>query len=129
MCRIAILIPLLLFTGGPVNGDELGDAVRHAVGIADPSVVRLLVIGGEQTVDGDKVSSLVTTGVVVSGDGEILTSQFALKGNPEAVLAEDLEGRRTNVEIIATDHLRRLVLLKARGGQWIPVKPPPSRIS
>ena len=121
MYRIAILFPWLLMPCSPAHGDELGDAVRRAVTIADPSVVRLLVIGGEQTVDGEKVSSLITTGVVVSADGEILTSQFALKGNPESVLAEDRDGQRTAVEIIATDHVRRLVLLKARGGRWIPV--------
>ena len=121
MYRIAILFPWLLMPCSPAHGDELGDAVRRAVTIADPSVVRLLVIGGEQTVDGEKVSSLITTGVVVSTDGEILTSQFALKGNPESVLAEDRDGQRTAVEIIATDHVRRLVLLKARGGRWIPV--------
>ena len=121
MWRIAILLPWLLMNGSPARGDELGDAVRRAVRIVDPSVVRLLVIGGEQSVDGEKVSSLITTGVVVSAEGEILTSQFALQGNPESVLAEDMDGRRTVVEIIATDHVRRLVLLKARSGRWIPV--------
>ena len=121
MWRIAILLPWLLISCSPAHGDELGDAVRRAVRIVDPSVVRLLVIGGEQTVDGEKVSSLITTGVVVSAGGEILTSQFALQGNPESVLAEDMDGQRIAVEIIATDHVRRLVLLKARGGRWIPV--------
>ena len=105
-----------------VHSDELGQAVRTAVRAVDPSVVRLRVIGGEQSVDGDKVSSLVTTGVVISDAGEILTSEFALQGKPEAILAEDITGKRTNVEVVATDHLRRLVLLKAKEGNWAAAK-------
>jgi serine protease Do len=109
-----------------VGADELGVAVRSAVKRVDSSVVRLRVIGGEQSIDGDKVTSLVTTGIVISESGEILTSLFAVKGNPEAVLAEDNTGRRTNAEIIATDYVRRLVLLKAREGQWLPAIPAPA---
>lgn len=109
------------------QADELGQAVRAAVQSADASVVRLRVIGGEQSVDGDKVSSLVTTGVVISDAGEILTSEFALQGKPEAILAEDIAGNRTNVEVVATDHLRRLVLLKAKEGKWTPVRPASSQ--
>jgi serine protease Do len=110
-----------------VQADELGQSVRAAVQSADASIVRLRVIGGEQSVDGDKVSSLVTTGVVISDAGEILTSEFALQGKPEAILAEDIAGKRTNVEVIATDHLRRLVLLKAKEGKWTPVRPASSQ--
>lgn len=110
-----------------VQADELGQAVRAAVQTADASIVRLRVIGGEQSVDGDKVSSLVTTGVVISDVGEILTSEFALQGKPEAILAEDIAGKRTNVEVVATDHLRRLVLLKAKEGKWTPVRPASSQ--
>jgi len=33
-----------------------------------------------------------------------------------------MAGIRTNVEVIATDHVRRLVLLKAREGQWKPAR-------
>jgi serine protease Do len=107
------------------RADELGDAVRSAVKVVDPSLVRLRVIGGEQQVDGDTVTSLVTTGVVISENGEILTSLFALEGNPEAILAEDLSGNRANVEVVATDYVRRLVLLKAREGKWQPATAAP----
>ncbi len=119
------LVSAILFSSAS-QADDLGNAVRAAVKQVEPCVVRLRVIGGEQSVDGDKISSLVTTGVVISDKGEILTSQFALQGNPEAVLAENQSGQRTNVEIVATDHVRRLVLLKAREGQWTAAKPAPS---
>ena len=115
------LILLSLTPGSSVSADELGNAVKAAMRKVEPSIVRLRVIGGEQSVDGDAVTSLVTTGIVISEDGEILTSQFALEGNPEAVLVEDWSGKRTNATVIATDSVRRIVLLKAKEGRWTPV--------
>ncbi|MEJ7591651.1 MAG: S1C family serine protease [Planctomycetaceae bacterium] len=102
------------------SADDLGQAVQAAIRKVEPSIVRLRVIGGEQSIDGDAVRSLVTTGIVISEDGEILTSQFALEGNPEAVLVEDQSGKRTNATIVATDSVRRIVLLKAKEGRWTP---------
>ncbi len=123
LLRHAAFIALVVLSTIPSWADELGNAVRTAVGKTDASVVRLRVIGGESSVDGDKVNSLVTTAVVISEAGEILTSQFALQGNPEAILAEDKSGNRANVKVVATDHVRRLVLLKAVKGQWTPAMP------
>lgn len=120
-----LMLPMLAC--GSASGDDLGDAVKAAIAKVEPSVVRLRVIGGEQSVDGDTVASLVTTGIVISADGEILTSQFALEGNPEAVLVEDQLGKRTNATIIATDRVRRIVLLKAKEGHWTPAAPDESR--
>ncbi len=123
LCTVGAVWAIASLCSSELHADELGDAVRAAVKQVEPCVVRLRVIGGEQSVDGDTVNSLVTTGVVISDKGEILTSQFALEGNPEAILAEDNAGHRTNVEVIATDHVRRLVLLKARDGQWTAATP------
>ncbi|MCA9008935.1 MAG: trypsin-like peptidase domain-containing protein, partial [Planctomycetaceae bacterium] len=120
-----LMLPILAC--GQALGDDLGDAVQAAIAKVEPSVVRLRVIGGEQAVDGDTVASLVTTGIVISEDGEILTSQFALEGNPEAVLVEDQFGKRTNATIVATDSVRRIVLLKAKEGHWTPAVPDDSR--
>lgn len=104
------------------QADDLGEAVRTATAKADPSIVRLRVIGGEQIIDGEKVTSLVTTGIVINAQGDALTSQFAVQGKPDAVLAETMDGQKLNAEIVATDHVRRLVLLKIKGGKWQPVK-------
>jgi S1-C subfamily serine protease len=124
VCRTIHLLFLLLLLLHPNHSasaaDELGAAVQAAIQKVEPSIVRLRVIGGEQSIDGDSVKSLVTTGVVISEDGEILTSQFALEGNPEAILIEDQSGKRTNATIVATDSVRRIVLLKAKEGRWIP---------
>ncbi|MBC7966174.1 MAG: serine protease [Fuerstia sp.] len=115
---LGLMLPVLRCQ--PAPGDDLGEAVQAAIRKVEPSIVRLRVIGGEQSIDGDAVSSLVTTGIVISEDGEILTSQFALEGNPEAVLVEDQSGKRTNATVVATDSVRRIVLLKAKEGRWAP---------
>ncbi len=60
--RSTLLVLLaLLQSVSAASADELGNLVRAAVKKADPSIVRLRVIGGEQSIDGDRVSSLVTT--------------------------------------------------------------------
>ena len=115
---LGLMLPVL--SCPPTPGDDLGEAVQAAIRKVEPSIVRLRVIGGEQSIDGDAVRSLVTTGIVISEDGEILTSQFALEGNPEAVLVEDQSGKRTNATVVATDSVRRIVLLKAKEGRWTP---------
>ena len=115
---LGLMLPVL--SCQPTLGDDLGEAVQAAIRRVEPSIVRLRVIGGEQSIDGDAVRSLVTTGIVISEDGEILTSQFALEGNPEAVLVEDQSGKRTNATVVATDSVRRIVLLKAKEGHWTP---------
>ena len=100
-----------------------GEDVKSAIRAAEGSVVRVRVIGGQQEIDGESVNSLVTTGVVISESGEILTSAFATSGTPDAVFAERADGSRVGAKIIATDHVRRLVLLKVDGGgQWQPVR-------
>lgn len=121
-CRKLAVAAVLLIALPLVRADELGDAVRAATAKADASIVRLRVIGGEQVIDGEKVTSLVTTGVVISADGDILTSQFAIQGKPDAVLAETQDGQKLNAEIVATDHVRRLVLLRVKGGSWQPAQ-------
>jgi len=119
--RVLSASVLLLLVCQSALGSDLGEAVLAAVREVDPSIVRLRVIGGGQLIDGDAVKSLVTTGIVISEDGEILTSQFAMEGNPEAVLVEDQTGKRTNAMVIATDSVRQVVLLKAKEGRWTPV--------
>jgi len=114
---------IAMFVCQSTFGSDLAEAVQAAVRKVEPSIVRLRVISGGQQIDGDAVTSLVTTGIVISKDGEILTSQFAMEGNPEAVLVEDQSGKRTNATVIATDSVRRVVLLKAKEGQWTPVVP------
>lgn len=116
---------VLAVCGGPDAGcfaQDTGATIRQIVDQVQRSVVRLRVIGGTQVVDGESVSSLVTTGVVISDKGEILTSAFALQGKPDAVFVEKADGTRVSAKIVATDLVRRLVLLRADGEGWVPIK-------
>lgn len=109
---VTLLAAPPLFAQTPTLGEQL----KAATGVADPSVVRLRVIGGEQQIDGESVNSLITTGVVISESGEVLTSAFALQGNPDAVFIELANGSRIAAQVVATDEVRRLVLLRVDGG-------------
>ena len=113
-----------LATADETPADAASDAtvITRAVSAAADSVVRIRVIGGRQTVDGQAVQSLVTTGLTLTATGEILTSSFATAGQPDAILVEDAEGNRQNAELIAVDNIRRLSLLKATAGVWSPVQ-------
>lgn len=127
MYLVKVMAALLLLITGLQHksacSQDAGSQIRAAVQQAAPSVVRIRVIGGEQTVDGETVSSLATTGVVVSQDGRILSSSFAFQGRPTAVSVETAGGERRSAKLIATDHVRRLVLLQADGSDWQPAVP------
>ena len=99
--------------------DEVGKAVQSAIAQVGDSTVRIRIIG---SAGGDDlaVSSQVTTGVVVSDAGEILTSLFGFSGQPAAIFVEDLDGERVAAEVVATDYLKKLVLLKCDGGRFKP---------
>lgn len=123
---VSIILTCLLLTRGASTADELGDAVRAAVALADDAIVRIRIVGGEQSIEGETVSSQITSGLVVSDAGEILTSLFAVNGRPQAILVQDADRKTVNATIVATDHIRRLVLLKADAGRWVAVTPAPA---
>ncbi|MEZ6039016.1 MAG: PDZ domain-containing protein [Planctomycetaceae bacterium] len=102
----------------PGEIDELGQLVQQAVRKVDPAVVRIRPIGSEQNTDGGKINTAASTGVVISSDGQIVTSAFSVEGNPQAILVETIDGKRVPAEIVATDFVRKLVLLKAGQGDW-----------
>lgn len=106
-------------TSNLVCGDELGQATRAAIQKSASSIVRIRVIGSS---GGDEleVSSQVTTGVVISEDGEILTSVFGFGGQPAAIFVEDSKGDRVSASVVATDHMKKLVLLKCSEGIFVP---------
>jgi len=123
---LKLMAAFLLLVAGSQDrslAQDAGTQIRTAIQQAAPSVVRIRVIGGEQTVDGDTVSSLAATGVVIAQDGKILSSSFAFQGRPTAVSVETTSGERRSAKLIATDHVRRLVLLQADGTDWQPATP------
>ena len=123
-CVAAIFIAICCVNSGlsyASADDKLGIAVRQAVGRIDPSVVRIRAVGSEQNTDGGNVNTAASTGIVVSTDGDIITSAFSVQGRPQAILVETINGKRIPAEIIATDFVRKLVLIKAAQGEWIPI--------
>lgn len=125
------LVILCIRTDGLADAadDQLGDAVRQAVKIADASIVRLRPVGSAGAEDPSVIVTAPTTGLVVSAQGEILTSSFALQGNPQAIVVETPDGARHSAAIIATDFVRKLVLLRVaeNSAAWkVPEIPPRS---
>lgn len=92
--------------------DEVGDAVRSAIDGVSPSVLRIQIVGTPDRAG--RISSRITTGVAVSNDGELVSSSFGFGGDVAAVFVETSSGERHSAEIVATDHVRKLVLLRAQ---------------
>jgi serine protease Do len=93
--------------------DLEAQAVRAAVSQVSPSVVRIETFGGLERVDGRVVGVGPTTGLVVSEQGHIISSAFNFIQRPTSILITLDDGSRAAAEIIARDHSRMLVLLKA----------------
>ncbi len=116
----ALVIAALLSTAS-VSADEAGVAVRKAVANVAPSALRIRLIGTAGT-SGQSVSSRVTTGIVISDDGFVLTSAFGFTGQSAAIFVEDSGGDRVAAKVVAVDHVCKLVLLKCDKGSF--VRPP-----
>ena len=105
------------FSDKPVTqnaGDNAGveTAVRAAVERIAPSVVRLETVGGLQRGEGLVFGTGPTTGLVVDADGHIVSSEFNFLRRPDSILARLADGQRKAARLVATDHSRKLVLLK-----------------
>ena len=86
-----------------------------------PSVVQIRTIGGLDVVDGTLLADGPTTGLVISADGYILSSAFNFAQQPASILVTFASGKQAPAELLATDHSRMLVLLKATGMADLPV--------
>ena len=115
--RPFVILSLLLAVAPATLADDLDESVRAAVGEVAPSTVRIRTIGAPGQ-DNLPVSSSVTTGVVISDKREILTSVFGFSTGPAAVFVEDATGKRVAAKVVATDHVRKLVLLQCDDGQF-----------
>ncbi len=86
-----------------------------------PSVVQIRTIGGLDVVNGTLLADGPTTGLVISADGYILSSAFNFAQQPASILVTFASGKQAPAELLATDHSRMLVLLKATGMADLPV--------
>ena len=85
------------------------------------SVVRIDTIGGLEQVDGMLVGSGATTGLIVDPDGWIISSAFNFINKPTSILVRLPDGGRKSAKVVATDHARKLVLLKVEAERPLPV--------
>lgn len=101
---------------------ELEDqAIAAAVAAVAPSVVRIETIGGIEQLGGMLLGDGPTTGLVVAPDGWLVSSAFNFIRQPASILVTLPDGQRTAARIVARDHSRMLVLLKADVAQPLPV--------
>jgi serine protease Do len=90
-------------------------AIRAAVARVADSVVQIRTIGGLEEVDRTLLPDGPTTGLVISADGWIVSSAFNFVQQPASILVTFASGEQAPAELVAEDHSRKLVLLKARG--------------
>lgn len=96
-------------------------AIRAAVDQVADSVVQIRTIGGLEEVEGAVLASGPTTGLVISPDGWIVSSSFNFLQQPASILVTFADGEQAPAELVAKDHSRMLVLLKAQGVSNLPV--------
>lgn len=126
-----LLVALMLLNGFPVAAQGPGDsleqaeerAFREAALLASPSIVRIDTVGGLDTIGEVIAGTASTTGVVVSPDGEIVTSAFNFISKPASVLVTLPDGKRYPARIVATDLVRSITLLRIAAQGLTPAKP------
>ncbi|MCC7476251.1 MAG: PDZ domain-containing protein [Pirellulales bacterium] len=96
-------------------------ALRAAADRVAPSVVQIRTIGGLEVVEGTVVVDGPTTGLIISPEGDILSSAFNFVQRPASIVVTLESGKQVPAELVATDHSRMLVLLKAKGLSQLPV--------
>ena len=96
-------------------------AIRAAVARVADSVVQIRTIGGLEEVDRTLLPDGPTTGLVISADGYIVSSAFNFVQQPASILVTFATGEQAPAELVAKDHSRMLVLLKAQGVSDLPV--------
>ncbi|MGA2064700.1 MAG: PDZ domain-containing protein [Thermoguttaceae bacterium] len=127
-----ILLPCLLalaawaLAAPPARGDDdletlQQKAVAAALQRVAPSVVRIETVGGLERVQKVLFGTGPTTGVVVDPQGYIVSSAFNFVNKPASILVRLPGGARKPAKLVATDHSRKIVLLKIEVDHPLPV--------
>ncbi len=103
------------------------EAFKAATAIADPSIVQIQTIGGLDVVGELIAGTGPTTGVVVSADGEIITSSFNFASKPSSIIVTLSDGRKFPADVVASDLVRQVTLIKIKQGGLIPLVPAPRK--
>lgn len=131
LCQLLLLslaIAVLMSGNSQVTADELNrleqQAFQEAVALVSPSVVRIQTVGGSNLVGKQLARTAATTGVIVSSDGFIISSAFNFIAKPSAILVEFSTGEQLPAQLIATDRVLKLTLLKVDASQLLPIRVP-----
>ena len=103
------------------------EAFKAATAIADPSIVQIQTIGGLDVVGELIAGTGPTTGVIVSPDGEIITSSFNFVAKPSSVIVTLGDGRKFPADVLASDLVRQVTLIKIKQAGLVPLVPAPRR--
>ncbi len=98
-------------------------AFQAAVERVGPSVVRIETVGGRRRIGRYLVGTGATSGLIVDSQGFVISSSFSFLHDPATVLVHLADGTRKPARIVATDHTRKLTLLKIEPEAPLPVPP------
>jgi S1-C subfamily serine protease len=117
-------VPDLTFiSSDDVSDTEALDAYSHAVVAAaervTPSVANLRV---SRRVRGGRVVAGGGSGVVVTPDGFMLTSAHVVTNADSSARASLVDGREVEVEVVGTDPLSDLAVLRSESGDLVPAE-------
>ncbi len=87
-------------------------AFKEAAAKVSPSIVQIQTVGGLDRVGRVLTGTAPTTGIVVSEDGYIVSSAFNFASKPATILIRLPDGRQFPAELVNTDKLRMVALLK-----------------
>ena len=129
----AFLVTTLWAVGAthPVQAQSLDiealeeEAFKAATAIADPSIVQIQTIGGLDVVGELIAGTGPTTGVVVTPDGEIITSSFNFASKPSSIIVTLSDGRKFPADVVASDLVRQVTLIKIQQTGLTPLVPAP----
>jgi serine protease Do len=121
-----ILAAWAITTALPARADEDLEALEQkavaaAVEHVAPSVVRIETVGGLERVQQVLFGTGPTTGLVVDPQGYIVSSAFNFVNKPASILVRFADGARKPARLVATDHSRKIVLLKIDVDRPLPV--------
>ena len=128
--RTVALLALTLLAYSPARCAENSlaeleqQALHAATNSVANSVVQIRTIGGLDRIGKTLLSQGPTTGLIVSGDGYIVSSAFNFAGQPSSILVRLASGEQLAAELIARDKNRLLVLLKVNAERALPVPLP-----
>lgn len=107
-----------------VDGNELSTgsekSVSKIVESVGPSVVSIVVESQASTIFGTVMQSGAGTGVIISGDGYILTNNHVVGNSKSATVMLDNGTVYENVEVVGSDPLNDIAFMKIKDAKDLP---------